>query len=182
MAELISCLECGEQVSSAANSCPNCNARYFGGRKCAACLRISKGSAGVETRDGDNFDWIDNACYEEFQREYQSVHYTCPLCAHIESCQTKLKDNLLVPFFPDCSKCGHPPDGQFYASHCLQCRAYVIRITSVGTSSYPKHKKCEDSTRANIKPVVENKSGCSAVILLVLLFAVGIFGLTATHF
>jgi hypothetical protein len=121
--------------------------------------------------DGQNPGWIDADCYEEFRSEYESIQYTCPVCKNIEACKTKIDDNNVErPFFPACSRCGHPPDAQYYERHCLQCRAYVIRIMASGTPEWPMHKKCEAS-RAKIfsDQTVPKKSGCLTVLALLLM-------------
>jgi len=174
MAQLLNCLECGSQVSSEARTCPQCATRYPLGRECAACLKIAKASAGLDTRNGDVRNWIDTGCYEEFQREYQSVRFTCPVCGNIEQCQTVLEDSFVVPFFSNWSKCGHPVDPQYSTSKCIQCSAPVIGILNAGTWGYPVHnplhRKCEVSRQilAQRKAAKETKSGCLTILVFAL--------------
>jgi hypothetical protein len=184
MAELVSCFECGKQISSAAEHCPHCATKFPHGRQCLACLKQSRASAGIETRDGQNPGWIDAGCYEDFKRDYQSIQYVCPVCKNIEACQTKIDDNnVMRPFFPACSRCGHPPDAQYYDRHCLHCRAYVIRIMASGTAQWPTHKKCEAS-RARLRRdrVVPKESGCLTLLALLLMASSLILALLATHY
>ena len=171
MAELVNCFECGGQVSSAATRCPKCTTKFPHGRQCLACLKYSKASTGIDTRDGQNPGWIDAGCYEEFKSEYESIQYTCPICKNVETCKTEVdRDNVLRPFFIACSQCGHPPDPQYYERHCLQCRAYVIRIMAAGTPEWPMHKKCEASRAGLLKDQsVPKGAGCITTVLALLL-------------
>jgi uncharacterized paraquat-inducible protein A len=180
--ELVTCLECGHQVSSAARSCPspNCGTLYPLGRTCVICLNTYKASAGLETYISDDVVcWIDPWCYGEIQREYQSVQYTCPVCMNVEACKTSSRGGLVFPFFftpdsmPACSECGHTVDDQYRAVRCQRCQTFLFSITTVEGWSH-MHRNCAATAYKEYQENQERfaatkQSGCltTAVILFV---------------
>ena len=185
---LVNCLECGYQVSSAARECPNCQTHFPLGRVCRVCLETSKASVGIVTYKGDDYsdsDWIDARCYNAIQREYQSIRYTCPACGNVAPCQTRLKGELVFPFFFSdgsaeravCTRCGHPVDFQHWAQPCSQCHAYYFAFTAFpewtgvhrncAAAAYKIHQEKFMIDQENLGP--PKQSGCLTSILFICL-------------
>jgi hypothetical protein len=186
MATLISCIECGQKLSSAAGKCPHCKAQYAQGRRCEICTKTGRFSNGKHAREDESDIWMHEECYEEIQREFHGVRYTCPVCKHTESCTVKKEpwSNFLYPAFTNpCPKCGHPLDWHYRATRCKYCRTWVLPIRASNYSEQYAHKKCLQSwakyNAINTKPSqvsdsqANNKAGCSQMILL--LFTVVLF-------
>ena len=171
MPELVSCFECGHQISSVAYPCPHCTTMFPRGRMCSVCFQTSKDSAGTETyRDDETGRWICEKCYSEIQQEFQSVQYTCPACKNTERCYTWSQADQRR-----CRICGHPVEGLYLVTRCSYCRGPLLGITAY--QGWDTHKNCtlivqrqtaEITERMERERVARENSGCLTTIVLLI--------------
>lgn len=164
VANLVNCLECGKQVSSAARMCPSCGTPYPCGRLCVICFRVGKASDGVETRSDDEPRWVDSFCYDIIQHEYHSVSHTCPTCQNVEACyKWSVSDKF------QCRKCGHPIDTGYWVTACSHCGGPVFPIAFDNTWT-GTHRGCVASARYEYEQKIarQSKFGCFTSLLLLM--------------
>lgn len=124
MAILVSCLECGKNVSSEAPKCPHCKSNYPIGVKCVVCcqnlkrsqaLKLQKEYGGAENRISVKF--FHPSCHRQVnQIKLGKGRTSCPVCrrsiefetASSVSCQhcgQNFATNLADPVFAFCCYC-----------------------------------------------------------------------------
>lgn len=121
--DLIKCIECGNQVSIHASSCPQCTTKYICGSHCCICGKIGTYSKGITK--GVIGRWMHTECFNEISNEIDNVPpYMCPACnkattytstLHFKNFNEELVSKGLLPrtyielhAYGECSQCGHP--------------------------------------------------------------------------
>lgn len=167
---MITCIECGNEISSEARACPKCKTSSPNGSPCRICNlreRTSLHPDGVV---------VHPHCVEEVNRESE-VRGTCSNCGHDVRFVPQGNDNDYA-----CPNCGHPKT--IPTSRCHLCSGRVIVSRSVkgyssGTNIPLAHKTCSRNPQFQIrtgyfletfrKIVVANKSNDARVMILAFL-------------
>ena len=147
MAQLISCAECGNSVSSEAYICPHCqkNPRSYTCMLCDKLGRMSDGSGVAVTIDNSSA-MVHAECLKLLlSKDSGTITFTCSLCAYTSSYEdvecTKDSDGY-NQYKKICPKCGHP--FQFY--QCVFCRKPIVShcVQTIGHYRYGNHSthKC----------------------------------------
>jgi RNA polymerase subunit RPABC4/transcription elongation factor Spt4 len=124
--QLVRCLECGKQISSAAQKCPHCDALYPLGHECLICLETVKHS---ESKPIDAFRWVHTACLNVVEKEFQSAQVICPVCKNVNT-----SEEYIAPYGRDCSSCGHPLHDNY--SRCPVCGRDLVKTAAVKDKIY----------------------------------------------
>ena len=178
MASLVKCFECGHELSSDAEVCPNflCRTSSPHGYKCAVCCQIGrrsdfKGHYSYKHSD-EGIPGIDKSipgifrvkvsemhptCFEKVEQEFKNstsaLHGYCPVC----------KNTFSYPSLDGpCPKCGHPkrenPD--YNIIECSQCKMSLLESAAVyPEEGYPSHKTCAEKKPIE-KEVIEKELRC----------------------
>lgn len=125
---MITCIECGNEISSEAGSCPKCRTSYPKGRRCEICQLRGRELSILNSKSSSDFTYYAHShCIEEVKRE-QEANGTCSVCR---------KDVVFVfrSYHGEnytCPECGHPKT--IPTERCPFCSGRVI--VSRGVKAY----------------------------------------------
>jgi hypothetical protein len=148
---LVSCVECGREVSSSAERCPHCH-KYPRHIECAYCQKPLKSSMAV--------DYMHSGCKEDFEAVKRQEKFNCPECgaeySHVNF-PFKIVDvygGSSPASTSPCPKCGCP----IKVTKCSQCGRPLVESTGITVERYEQlpvknvHPSCVPTIRNKIVP------------------------------